>query len=661
MARTALMMLIAASFWMGPAISEAVATVVPALRLIHLGGKEDRSRVIYSGSDETDEQGNFNMAVNKYINGKELQTKSCLVRLVSSPHATCNIPTNFAGGLTGIHIPNQPPFYIATWSNINSAPSSTLLKEFKWILRVKRVRHAAGVGLRTGGFTPSKPGFSVKVSNSGQFCSKDFNKPINRVKECVIDEDHKNKALKEASYVKNHVIEGVIGVRPGKENLVGDNAVDKSLIDREIVEGGPLVEALIEESHVIVENAIVGSLVVQKIGSDGRPTFQSRLFNMSGNNLGTVMSKEDSMNELEKYRVEKGVFEGSSIQIIDGSDGNNDDLLLKTLKRPKRSLLKTKIESMELMGSFFAALSFMQQLVEKILEELKPRPSCIIYDRNFTWIGETAAKYQIPRIWLDGKNCLSLFCNHNLTKSNVHECLSHGAACTFSVPGLSDRIEFRQLPGSLNPWVSSTMKEQSEQAKQAEEGADGLIINSPVSLINGNNHEQAQRGNEGSLADGNQCLKWLDSWPPNSVIYACFGSLSRQTPMQFIELGLALEASERPFIWVIRGARGGYKKGEIEKWLKEEGFEDRIRGRGLSMRGWASQVLIYRTRRRRVLDTLRVELDARRDMRGLADDSMAIVLRAIHEREVGGADTESWRGVGVETAVQMGEEESGPL
>ncbi|MBA0580831.1 hypothetical protein Gorai_023032 [Gossypium raimondii] len=48
------------------------------------------------------------MAVNKYINGKELQPTSCLVRLVSSPHLTCNIPTNFAGGITGVNLPVRP-------------------------------------------------------------------------------------------------------------------------------------------------------------------------------------------------------------------------------------------------------------------------------------------------------------------------------------------------------------------------------------------------------------------------------------------------------------------------------------------------------------------------------------------------------------------------
>ncbi|KAG8480823.1 hypothetical protein CXB51_025537 [Gossypium anomalum] len=232
------------------------------------------------------------------------------------------------------------------------------------------------------------------------------------------------------------------------------------------------------------------------------------------------------------------------------------------------------LPSMELMSRFFAAVSLLQQPVERMLEELKPRPSCIIYDRNFTWVVTLASKYQILKIWFDGKNCFSLLCYHNIITSRVHECVSQGE--TFPVPGLSDRIELTpaQVPGFL-----PTMKEHAEKAMEAEGGADG----------HKNDFDKARRGNEASITDEDRCLKWLDSWPPSSVLYVCFGSLNRLIPTQLIELGLSLEASKRPFIWVIRG---GYKKEEMEKWLEEDGFEDRIKGRGLLIRGWAPQVLI---------------------------------------------------------------------
>ncbi|TKY53005.1 UDP-glycosyltransferase 73C2 [Spatholobus suberectus] len=75
----------------------------------------------------------------------------------------------------------------------------------------------------------------------------------------------------------------------------------------------------------------------------------------------------------------------------------------------------------------------------------------------------------------------------------------------------------------------------------------------------------------------------------NSVIYVCLGSLNRVTPKQLIEIGLGLEATKRPFIWVLRGA---YRRDEIERWLLEERFEERVKERGILIRGWAPQVLI---------------------------------------------------------------------
>ncbi|KAM4090188.1 hypothetical protein ACJW30_09G040800 [Castanea mollissima] len=65
---------------------------------------DDRSRVVYYGSDATDELGQFDIIVNKSINGKELKAKLCSVRLVSSPDSTCNILTDFADGKRGVKL-----------------------------------------------------------------------------------------------------------------------------------------------------------------------------------------------------------------------------------------------------------------------------------------------------------------------------------------------------------------------------------------------------------------------------------------------------------------------------------------------------------------------------------------------------------------------------
>lgn len=65
---------------------------------------DDRSRVVYYGSDETDEAGEFEMMVNKFINGKELKSTGCFLRLVSSPDPVCNIATDFGGGRKGVKL-----------------------------------------------------------------------------------------------------------------------------------------------------------------------------------------------------------------------------------------------------------------------------------------------------------------------------------------------------------------------------------------------------------------------------------------------------------------------------------------------------------------------------------------------------------------------------
>lgn len=63
---------------------------------------DERRRVVYHANDETDDQGEFELLVNKYINGKELKhEKGCTVRLVSSPHPNCNIATDFGKGKSG--------------------------------------------------------------------------------------------------------------------------------------------------------------------------------------------------------------------------------------------------------------------------------------------------------------------------------------------------------------------------------------------------------------------------------------------------------------------------------------------------------------------------------------------------------------------------------
>ncbi|KAF8729014.1 hypothetical protein HU200_018325 [Digitaria exilis] len=66
------------------------------------------------------------------------------------------------------------------------------------------------------------------------------------------------------------------------------------------------------------------------------------------------------------------------------------------------------------------------------------------------------------------------------------------------------------------------------------------------------------------------CLDWLDTMPTHSVVYLCFGSLTNFSEAQLDELALGLEASEVPFLWVIR----------VKTWEPPVGWKDRVGKRG---------------------------------------------------------------------------------
>ncbi|GAB2272265.1 UDP-glucoronosyl and UDP-glucosyl transferase [Dionaea muscipula] len=270
------------------------------------------------------------------------------------------------------------------------------------------------------------------------------------------------------------------------------------------------------------------------------------------------------------------------------------------------------LPSLSLAMNFMVAIGMLKEQLEQRLQEMNPQPDCIISDMGFPWTTELARKFSIPRIIFHGTCCFSLLCSLNLYKSKILDTIGSDSE-RFLLPGLPDRIEVTraQLPNSRNS-SSSDRKELTQKIRAAEEESFGVAVNSfeelepeyvkryreakenkvwclgPVSLCNKDGIDKGDRGNKAAI-DENQCLKWLDSFANGSVVYACLGSLNSLVSSQLVELGLGLEASNRPFIWVLRE---GANVEELEKWMKENGFENRVEGRGLIIRGWAPQVLI---------------------------------------------------------------------
>ena len=110
-------------------------------------------------------------------------------------------------------------------------------------------------------------------------------------------------------------------------------------------------------------------------------------------------------------------------------------------------------------------------------------------------------------------------------------------------------------------------------------------------------HDSAIRNTRKSSIHEDQCLEWLNCKPPARVLYDSFSSEVGPSDEELRELALGLEAAQKPFIWVLQNHHPpphdqGSKEGERGEYLLPEGFEDRIEGLGLIIRGWAPQLLI---------------------------------------------------------------------
>ncbi|KAG7591085.1 UDP-glucuronosyl/UDP-glucosyltransferase [Arabidopsis thaliana x Arabidopsis arenosa] len=106
------------------------------------------------------------------------------------------------------------------------------------------------------------------------------------------------------------------------------------------------------------------------------------------------------------------------------------------------------------------------------------------------------------------------------------------------------------------------------------------------------------RGGQSSIPPA-KVSAWLDSCPEdNSVVYIGFGSQIRLTAAQTAALAAALEKSGVRFIWAVRDAAKKVNSNDNsgEEDVIPAGFEERVKEKGLVIRGWAPQTMILEHR-----------------------------------------------------------------
>lgn len=264
----------------------------------------------------------------------------------------------------------------------------------------------------------------------------------------------------------------------------------------------------------------------------------------------------------------------------------------------------TTFSNPDITPEFYAAVGMLEAPFTQLAKD--HRPDCIVSDIFYAWSAKLALELGIPRLVFHGTSFFSCVLLGALGRLKPQENVSSDEQ-SFVVPEIPHRIEMTrsQLPnfikrtGNFNQQMgdshrlsygmvmNSFYEMEHDYIDRLKEGAEMKVWHvGPVSLSNQDLHARVVRGDKGSV-DWERCLSWLDTKKPSSVLYLCFGSLARFTDTQLSEIASGLEASEHPFIWVVRYG------GEIFEWLPE-GFEQRVikNGRGFIVSGWAPQLAI---------------------------------------------------------------------
>ncbi|KAF7849611.1 hypothetical protein BT93_L0485 [Corymbia citriodora subsp. variegata] len=284
-------------------------------------------------------------------------------------------------------------------------------------------------------------------------------------------------------------------------------------------------------------------------------------------------------------------------------------LPLKEVGLPEDCDNLNKITTEEIHKQFMRAIMMLDQQLELLIEKLAP--DCLVSDIFLPWTNEIATKWGIPRLVFHGTSAFSIAGMECVALYEPHKKVSCDLE-PFVIPNFPGEITMSrmQLPDFYREETEFTKF--FKEAKESEKQSFGVIMNSfyklepvyidhyrtflgrrswfigPLSLCNKETEDKAHRGNQASI-DQHEFLNWLDSKQPNSVVYICFGSMANFNAAQLHEIAVGLEASGQQFIWVVKKDPNG-EEGK-EEWLPD-GYESRIRDKGLIIRGWAPQVLI---------------------------------------------------------------------
>ncbi|KAH7838332.1 hypothetical protein Vadar_025103 [Vaccinium darrowii] len=242
-------------------------------------------------------------------------------------------------------------------------------------------------------------------------------------------------------------------------------------------------------------------------------------------------------------------------------------------------------------------------------------PLAVISDMFFGWSADVAHEFQIFHTIFNAAGGFGMACYHSIWMNFPHR---NSDSLEFLLPGFHESVKIYRTqltPNMLEADGSDPESVFHHRMLTSWSNSDGILFNSVQELDwIGLNYLRREIGQkvwpvgpillhvENSVRAGRKagvslekCIQWLDSKPPNSVLFISFGSNNTISTFQMMQLARALEqARNTNFIWVVRPPLEYDITAEFkaEEWLPE-GFIRRVvetQNRGLVCVQWAPQL-----------------------------------------------------------------------
>ncbi|KAG8657443.1 7-deoxyloganetin glucosyltransferase-like [Manihot esculenta] len=235
-------------------------------------------------------------------------------------------------------------------------------------------------------------------------------------------------------------------------------------------------------------------------------------------------------------------------------------------------------------------LPLFRDLVTKLNDTSSSNPpvSCILSDAILNHSLELSQELNIPNVFLWNMGA-SGFLSFKHSRDQIKQCLaflkdpSNKAAANENldsmmewIPGMKgaqvrDLSKFIKTKDQVDSMAESSGGELERAAKASAvifhtfDALESKVLNSLLPMFQGvysigplqllldqipNGHYDSIEGNLWN--EEPECIKWLDSKEPNSVIYINFGSTTVMTVEQLVELAWGLANSNHNFLWITR-------------------------------------------------------------------------------------------------------------